>query len=87
MLSNPATQLSAVWQEVDYMLREGKAKVEKTIKPIETKHNGFRFRSRLEARWAVFFDMIDLKYEYEVEGFEMKGIRYLPDFYIPSLDR
>lgn len=57
------------------------------IKPIETKYNGYRFRSRLEAKWAVFFDMIGLKYEYEVEGFEMKGIRYLPDFYIPSLDR
>lgn len=57
------------------------------IKPIETKYNGFRFRSRLEARWAIFFDMISLKYEYEVEGFEMNGIRYLPDFYIPSLDR
>lgn len=57
------------------------------IKPIETKYNGFRFRSRLEARWAIFFDAIGLKYEYEVEGFEMKGIRYLPDFYIPSLDR
>ena len=66
---------------------EGEAKVEKSIKPIETKYNGFRFRSRLEARWAVFFDMIGLKYEYEVEGFEMNGIRYLPDFYIPSLDR
>ena len=61
--------------------------MEKTIKPIETKYNGFRFRSRLEARWAIFFDMIGLKYEYEVEGFEMNGIRYLPDFYIPSLDR
>ena len=61
--------------------------MEKSIKPIETKYNGFRFRSRLEARWAVFFDMIGLKYEYEVEGFEMNGIRYLPDFYIPSLDR
>lgn len=57
------------------------------IKPIETKYNGFRFRSRLEARWAVFFDMIGLKYEYEIEGFEMNGVRYLPDFYIPSLDR
>ena len=54
------------------------------IKPIETKYNGFRFRSRLEARWAIFFDMIGLKYEYEVEGFEMNGLRYLPDFYIPS---
>lgn len=66
---------------------EGESKVEKSIKPIETKYNGFRLRSRLEARWAVFFDMIGLKYEYEVEGFEMNGIRYLPDFYIPSLDR
>ena len=66
---------------------EGREKMEKSIKPIETKYNGFRFRSRLEARWAVFFDLIGLKYEYEVEGFEMNGIRYLPDFYIPSLDR
>lgn len=53
------------------------------IKAIETKYNGFNFRSRLEARWAIFFDMIGLKYEYEVEGYEMNGVRYLPDFYIP----
>lgn len=25
-----------------------------TIKPIETVYNGYRFRSRLEARWARF---------------------------------
>lgn len=31
--------------------------------------------------------MIGLKYEYEVEGFEMNGIRYLPDFYLTNLDR
>lgn len=61
--------------------------MEKSIKAIETKYNGFRFRSRLEARWAIFFDMIGLKYEYEVEGFDMNGVCYLPDFYIPSLDR
>ena len=61
--------------------------VEIAIKPIATKYKGFRFRSRLEARWAIFFDKIGLKYEYEVEGFEMNGIHYLPDFYIPSLDR
>ena len=53
-----------------------------SIKAIETKYNGFRFRSRLEARWAIFFDSIGLKYEYEIEGFEMNGIRYLPDFYL-----
>ena len=57
------------------------------IKAIETEYGGHRFRSRVEARWAVFFDAIGLKYEYEIEGFEMEGLRYLPDFYIPSLDR
>lgn len=57
------------------------------ISPIETEYGGHRFRSRLEARWAVFFDQVGLDYEYEYEGFEMDGIRYLPDFYIPSLDR
>lgn len=57
------------------------------IKAIETKYHGYRFRSRLEARWAIFFDTVGLEYQYEVEGFEMDGIRYLPDFYIPSIDR
>ena len=52
-----------------------------TIKPIETYYNGFRFRSRLEARWAVFFDALGVEYEYEPEGFELpSGARYLPDF-------
>lgn len=27
------------------------------------------------------------KYEYEMEGFDMKECSYLPDFYIPSIDR
>jgi len=51
------------------------------IKAIETVYNGYRFRSRLEARWAVFFDALGVKYEYEPEGFELpSGERYLPDF-------
>lgn len=55
------------------------------IKPIETYYNGYRFRSRLEARWAVFFDAAGIKYEYELEGFELKsGRRYLPDFWLPE---
>lgn len=53
-------------------------------KAIETHYNGYRFRSRLEARWAVFFDAAGIKYEYEPEGFELDdGTKYLPDFYIP----
>ena len=51
------------------------------IKPIETIYNGYRFRSRLEARWAVFFDTLNVPYEYEPEGFVLhNGDWYLPDF-------
>ena len=57
------------------------------IKAIETYYNGYRFRSRLEARWAVFFDAVGIRYEYEHEGFEMGGVKYLPDFYLPDADR
>lgn len=56
------------------------------IRAIETVYNGYRFRSRLEARWAVFFDAGRIDYEYEPEGFEVAAGRYLPDFYLPSLD-
>lgn len=55
------------------------------IKPIETVYNGYKFRSRLEARWAVFFDVVGFWYEYELEGFRTKnGLCYLPDFYLPD---
>lgn len=56
------------------------------IKAIETRYKGYRFRSRLEARWAVFFDTLGLKWEYEPEGFETKAGWYLPDFYLPEMD-
>lgn len=50
------------------------------IKAIETVYNGYRFRSRLEARWAVFFDALNVPYEYEPEGFWTPYGGYLPDF-------
>lgn len=57
------------------------------IKAIETEYRGYRFRSRLEARWAVFFDTLGIKWEYETEGFENEhGDRYLPDFYLRDFD-
>lgn len=53
------------------------------ITAIQTAYKGYHFRSRLEARWAVFFDALGLQWEYEPEGFEMPdGRRYLPDFFI-----
>jgi hypothetical protein len=55
------------------------------IKAIETSYKNCLFRSRLEARWAVFFDGLGIKWEYEPEGFEMSsGKRYLPDFWLPE---
>lgn len=50
------------------------------IKAIETSYKGYRFRSRLEARWAVFFDALGCGWQYEPEGFELNAGRYLPDF-------
>lgn len=55
------------------------------VKPIETEYNGYRFRSRLEARWAVFFDAMHIEYDYEPEGFVgFDDVKYLPDFYLPA---
>ena len=52
-----------------------------TIKAIQTQYKGYHFRSRLEARWAVFFDALGLEWEYEPEGFDLgDGVYYLPDF-------
>ena len=54
------------------------------IKPIETPYHGYRFRSRLEARYAVFFDLLGMEYEYEKEGYKLgKYGQYLPDFWMP----
>jgi hypothetical protein len=55
-------------------------------KAIETRYNGYRFRSRTEARWAVFLDELGIKYVYEPEGFNLNGLWYLPDFEIPEWD-
>lgn len=57
-------------------------------KSLPTEWNGIPFRSRLEARWAVFFDSLDkpLQYEYEVDVFETPFGPYLPDFYLPQLN-
>lgn len=54
------------------------------IKPIETYYNGYKFRSRTEARWAVFFDSLKIKWIYEPEGINIDGVCYLPDFYLPE---
>lgn len=48
---------------------------------LPARYGGTLFRSHLEARWAMFFDHLDLKWEYEPQGFDLgDGIAYLPDF-------
>jgi len=56
------------------------------FKAIETLYHGCRFRSRLEARWAVFFDTLGIPWEYEKEGYVLEGMKYLPDFWLPEQD-
>ena len=51
------------------------------MKAIQTEYKGYLFRSRLEARWAVFFDACGVRWEYEPEGYRLSnGQMYLPDF-------
>jgi len=58
-----------------------------SIPAIETHYGGCHFRSRTEAKWAVFFDTLGVQWEYEKEGFELGELgRYLPDFWLPDLD-
>jgi hypothetical protein len=54
------------------------------IQAIETYYKGYRFRSRLEARWAVFFDALEMEWKYEPEGYVTAVGGYLPDFYLPE---
>lgn len=60
--------------------------MKRSIKSIDTIYNGYKFRSRLEARWAIFFDSVGIKYRYEPEGYITSHGWYLPDFYIDSMN-
>jgi hypothetical protein len=39
---------------------------------IKTTYRGCRFESRIEARWAVFFENLGIKWWYEPEGFSLR---------------
>lgn len=47
-----------------------------TVKAHPTMYNGVQYRSRLEARWAAFFDLIGWQHEYE--PIDLPG--WSPDF-------
>jgi hypothetical protein len=53
-----------------------------SLQPIPTAYGGYQFRSRLEARWAVFFTQMCFRFAYESEGWALPGGWYLPDFFL-----
>lgn len=54
-------------------------------KAIEVLYSGKVFRSRLEARWAVFLDLLGVNWDYEPCHYEIgPDLYYLPDFYLPD---
>lgn len=55
------------------------------VAPIPTFYRGQKFRSRLEARFAVFFDCLRCEWTYEPEGFSLPSGGYLPDFFLPHV--
>ena len=56
---------------------------QKALQPIPTRYAGCHFRSRLEARVAVFLDAMGCSWEYEPQGFDLPlSGRYLPDFMV-----
>lgn len=54
-----------------------------TFAAIPTTYAGIRFRSRLEAKWAAFFDQ--LGWEWSYEPFDLNG--WIPDFQIRIVGR
>lgn len=60
------------------------------IYPISTEYRGIVFRSRLEARWAVFFDFVNIPFRYEprVDEIDFCGglTFYKPDFWLIGMD-
>ena len=74
----------------DFSIPKGETMTEQQadyiIKPIETSYRGYRFRSRLEARWAIFFDTLNIDWEYEKEGYKLPSGWYLPDFWINTVN-
>ncbi len=61
------------------------------IKARKTNYGGVLFRSRIEARWAVFLDSLGVEYDYEPfyeeVGNDYVYYNYMPDFYLPKQEK
>lgn len=57
----------------------------------QTFYNGTLFKSQLEAKWAVFFDTLNIEWVYEpcviehTDVYTNRKLCYKPDFYLPRL--
>lgn len=57
------------------------------IRALPAEYKGLQFRSRLEARWAIFFDLCGYSWTYEPEGLvTYSGEWYLPDFLLHDIE-
>src|SRR5262245_38331467 len=54
----------------------------RTIRPIQTFFDGYRFRSRTEARFAVMWRALGWPYQFEMQGYVLEQGPFLPDFYL-----
>lgn len=54
------------------------------LSAIETWYRGVRFRSRTEARHALFFDGIGVPWQHEEQPYGIDGQGFLPDFRMPD---
>ena len=50
----------------------------------DTIYNGIAFKTKHAARWAYFFDCINLEYRYREITCSEKWVSYTPDFYFPD---
>jgi hypothetical protein len=65
----------------------GRTRTSRAPKPkaMEVAYSGRIFRSRLEARWAVFLDLLEVNWDYEPSFYQVgEELFYLPDFYLPD---
>lgn len=54
------------------------------FKAQDTEYGGILYRSRLEARWAQFFDSAEVRHKYELTKIDLGIDKYTPDFWLPD---
>ena len=52
------------------------------MRSLEATYQNRRFRSRLEARWSMFYSACGIEHAYEPEAIDLGGFAYIPDFFL-----